>query len=161
MAFSREVTYEIVESPHEAWSWERYEKVVNKEWETLLNHHEKQQEKDFHQFFEKHPCMLPWLYGEIGRGAHGMFPNALISQPVFIKGSSLRLTVIQLQQESNVDLTPLFEIKVFGERAKSITSYFHVEWQGGMTQDFNTVNSLFRIFQEDNPPWRERPPAQA
>ena len=46
-----------------------------------------------------------------------------------------------------------FEIKVFGERAKSITSYFHVEWQGGTTQDFNTVNSLFRIFQEDNPPW--------
>ena len=46
-----------------------------------------------------------------------------------------------------------FEIRVFGEKAEPITNYFHVEWQGGTSQDFNAVNTVFKIYPKDNPPW--------
>lgn len=82
MALLKQRTYEIVKAPSKAWSWGRYKNVLSKKWRNLLNNQHEYQEKDFQEFFELHPCMLPWLYGEIGRGAHGMFPNALITQPV-------------------------------------------------------------------------------
>ena len=75
-------TYNIVSAPAKAWDWHRYERTLAEKWSHLLKNQQNYCERDFEQFFELHPCMLPWLYGEIGRGAHGMFPNALISQPI-------------------------------------------------------------------------------
>lgn len=85
--------------------------MVNEKWAALLNNHEEQQEKDFQQFLERHPCMLPWLYGEIGRGAHGMFPNALISQPVLAGLSSKRPDFMWIASDSGSVYVVMIEIE--------------------------------------------------
>jgi hypothetical protein len=77
-----EKTYKIVKSPYPAMGWEKYKKIILKEWKELLEKIDRVTERDFQHFFESHPCMLPWIYGVFGVGAHGMFPSALISQPV-------------------------------------------------------------------------------
>ena len=46
-----------------------------------------------------------------------------------------------------------FELKVFAENARSISKFFHVEWDGGCTDNFEEVKTRIRIFATDDPPW--------
>ncbi len=66
-------------SRHSAWNWDRYERKIIKEWQSLLDNQKQYKESDFQSFFEKNPCFLPLPFEE---GAHGLFPTAVISQPI-------------------------------------------------------------------------------
>lgn len=72
-------TYRIKKSIHPAWIWDRYEKTIKKEWQFLLDNQSQFKEKDFQVFLERNPSFLPLPFLE---GAHGLFPTAIISQPV-------------------------------------------------------------------------------
>lgn len=74
-------TYQLVTPPEQAMSWSAYEAIINKEWAELLARNDTA-ERDFHSFFERHPCCLPQLYRLFQQGGHGVFPGAVVSQPV-------------------------------------------------------------------------------
>jgi hypothetical protein len=60
--------------------WEAYKHIVLTEWKELLAGLDVP-ESEFQVFFERHPCMLPWIGGLSDIGHHGLFPGAVISQP--------------------------------------------------------------------------------
>lgn len=75
-------TYEIIIPPALPLSWDDYVTIMESEWKTLLEN-DAATERDFQEFFERHPCYLPHMHHIWGgRGGHGPFPCAVISQPV-------------------------------------------------------------------------------
>ena len=46
-----------------------------------------------------------------------------------------------------------FEIKVFAEKVKPCTKYFHVKWVGECTDNLEEVKTKIRVFTENDPPW--------
>jgi hypothetical protein len=76
-----EKTYKIEKATTPAMHWEQYNELVTSEWNKLLSENQASEQK-FHEFFERHPCMLPRVYDIFGRGSNNSWPSALISQPV-------------------------------------------------------------------------------
>lgn len=75
-------TYELVKPPVPAIDWQSYEALVFREWADLLKEQERSpNERQIQQYLERHPCLLPWVEGELGVGHHGCFPAAVITQP--------------------------------------------------------------------------------
>ncbi len=74
-------TYEIEKPNTPALKWEEYKELITSEWKKLLEDNQDDENK-YQEFFERHPCMLPRVYGIFHEGAHGVWPSALISQPV-------------------------------------------------------------------------------
>jgi Shedu protein SduA, C-terminal len=74
-------TYKLVNPPEPSMEWEEYRQIVTHEWKAFWDSRVSD-ERIFQEFFQTHPCMLPWIYGFLRIGGHGMFPNALITQPV-------------------------------------------------------------------------------
>lgn len=77
-----EITYKIEKPTTPAMSREDYFKIIQVEWSDLLAGDKQRDEKTFQGFFEKHPCMLPRVYDVFGGGHNGIWPSALISQPI-------------------------------------------------------------------------------
>jgi hypothetical protein len=80
MSFSLTPTYKIVSPPEAAMKWETYEPIIKNEWTALLARGDTT-ERDFQEFFERHPCCLPQMYPLFQRGGHGPYPGAIVSQP--------------------------------------------------------------------------------
>lgn len=74
-------TYEIVKPPEPAMPWPEYKHRISTDWKSLLESDECDEIK-FQSFLENHPCFLPCVHGAFNEGHHGLFPNAVISQPV-------------------------------------------------------------------------------
>jgi hypothetical protein len=74
-------SYQTVIPPEPAMSWDSYAAIIGQEWQALLTN-AVTGEKDFQEFFERHPSCLPQMYPVFRRGAHGPYPGAIISQPV-------------------------------------------------------------------------------
>ena len=139
-------TYKIVSAPAKAWDWHRYEKILAKKWSYLLNSQHNHCEKHFQEFFELHPCMLPW-YGEIGRGGHGMFPNALISQPILPGLASKTPDFMWITSDSSSVFVVLIEIEdpnkswatKKGQQSAKLTQAINQlkEWQQWFSQPLN------------------------
>lgn len=47
-----------------------------------------------------------------------------------------------------------FELSAFAEKAEPTKKYFHIQWDGGCTENFEEVKKKIRIFSRDNPPWK-------
>jgi hypothetical protein len=73
-------TYRIVDGPTRL-EWGTYEALVRQAWTTLLDSG-CSEEREYQQFLERHPCMVPGPFGLIGTSGHSPFPSAVISQPV-------------------------------------------------------------------------------
>ena len=82
-------TYKIETPPERAMPWLEYERRISKKWIKLLNS-DGCDEKEYQSFFEEYPCFLPYVFGAFQVGHHGLFPNAVISQPI-LTGLSSRL----------------------------------------------------------------------
>ena len=74
-------SYQVVTPPEPAMSWDKYVGIIDSELQALFAN-VSAVEKDFQEFFERHPCCLPQMYPVFKRGAHGPYPGAIISQPV-------------------------------------------------------------------------------
>lgn len=70
------MTYKIVKSPAKAWTWERYEKRILKEWRNLLDNKGNYTERDFQSFLEMNPCFLPSPPNK------GLILSSVITQPL-------------------------------------------------------------------------------
>lgn len=93
------------------YTWERYQKILTNKWKNLLDNYKSKKEGAFQDFFERHPCMLPWTYGIFSRGAHGMFPTALISQPILSGLKSKIPDFMWLARDSSAVYAVLIEIE--------------------------------------------------
>jgi hypothetical protein len=74
-------SYELVSPPEPAMPWPTYESIIQGEWDALLAKDDTT-ERDFQEFFERHPCCLPQMDRLFQRGGHGPYPGAIVSQPV-------------------------------------------------------------------------------
>src|SRR5438552_1960457 len=75
-------SYEVVTPPAPPMVWDDYVATMESEWNALLSSNSVA-ESDFQEFLERHPCYLPQVdhfFG--GRGGHGPYPSAVITQPV-------------------------------------------------------------------------------
>jgi hypothetical protein len=73
-------TYEMVDGPP-AMDWGAYQALVRRAWNALLDSGARD-EREYQQFLERHPCMVPGPFGLIGTSGHSPYPSAIISQPV-------------------------------------------------------------------------------
>ncbi len=79
---------------------------------------------------------------------------------------SFLLNPITMPGDQDIDYSPgefCFELTVFAERAEPARKYFHIQWDGGCTDNFEEVKTRIRIFARDDPPWsirirKETPP---
>jgi hypothetical protein len=67
-----------VQAPEPAMPWAEYKQIVEREWTGVLMPNGPVEERVLQAFLEKHPCMLPI----VGGGHHGLFPSAVVSQPM-------------------------------------------------------------------------------
>jgi hypothetical protein len=76
------VSYKIATSPVQPMAWDDYVATMESEWNALLSN-SSVGERHFQEFFERHPCYLPQINNFFdGRGGHGPYPSAVITQPV-------------------------------------------------------------------------------
>lgn len=79
------MTYEFVEDGPKALSWDAYAPIVQREWRELLDR-DGTGESDFHEFLERHPCMIPGCDAFTGAGGWnnpaGPVNGFVISEPL-------------------------------------------------------------------------------
>ena len=46
-----------------------------------------------------------------------------------------------------------FEVTAFAEGADPAKRYFHIQWDGQCTEDFEEVKSKIRVYSKDRSPW--------
>jgi hypothetical protein len=73
-------TYQMVDGPPPM-AWATYETLVHEAWKALLDSGSSE-EREYQQFLERHPSMVPGPFGLVGTSGHSPFPSAIISQPV-------------------------------------------------------------------------------
>jgi hypothetical protein len=77
MSFTK--TYETACGPPPM-AWDVYQEIIRQAWISLLG--SDVQEREYQDFLERHPCMIPGPFGLIGTSGHSPYPSAVISQPV-------------------------------------------------------------------------------
>lgn len=86
------MTYQFVEDGPKPLSWDEYAPIVRKEWRALLNRDDTT-ESDFHEFLERHPCLIPGcdaFTGAVGwDNPAGSINGFVVSQPL-LPGISIR-----------------------------------------------------------------------
>lgn len=107
MAF--QMTYQIEKAEVPAMEWAEYEALVRAQWQELRS--EEAPEARYQEFLERHPCMLPHVYGEFGLGHHGAFPGAVVTQPTLPGLSSKRPDFLWLCADSQACYAVLIEIE--------------------------------------------------
>ena len=79
------MTYEFVEDGPKALSWDAYARIVQREWRELLDR-DGTGESDFHEFLERHPCIIPGCDAFTGAGGWdnpaGPVNGFVISEPL-------------------------------------------------------------------------------
>ena len=80
MAFE-ERPFTLVTPPESAMSWERYKHLASGELRELLNSGECDERK-YQELLENHPTLVPAGYPAVDAGQNGMFPPAVITQPL-------------------------------------------------------------------------------
>lgn len=74
------INYKEAENPPPPITWEKYEELLIKEWNSLLNSEKQNDENVFQEFLEINSCLLPRPFNSFNRGADIIF-NALFSKP--------------------------------------------------------------------------------
>jgi hypothetical protein len=102
-------TYEIAVPPEPAIRWEVYAAIIEQELQALLAN-PNAKERDYQEFFERHPSCLPQMYPIYQRGAHGPFP-AIVSQPVLPGYSRKMPDFLYITRDSGTVYAVLIEIE--------------------------------------------------
>jgi hypothetical protein len=80
-----DMTYEFMEDGPRPLSWDEYAPIVRREWRELLDR-DGNGESDFHEFLERHPCMIPGCDAFTGAGGWdnpaGSVNGFVISKPL-------------------------------------------------------------------------------
>lgn len=71
---SCERTYQVVTPPARPPSWTQYERIIQMEWDALLNRQPFPSEPEVQAIFERHPSIVPGAFGIIG-GESGHYPR--------------------------------------------------------------------------------------
>lgn len=110
-----EYTYTMATPPEPAWVWRDYERIVRREWQEILS--SDPAEKEMHEFFERHPCMLPGAH-EIAGGESGHSPwfAAVISKPPLPSYGARIPDFMWLANHSLADVPVLIEIEAPGKK---------------------------------------------
>lgn len=62
-------------------TWEQYRDTLSEKWMELLNNYESKEERDYQNFLEQHPCLVPGSSGMLDTSGHAPVLSALFSQP--------------------------------------------------------------------------------
>ncbi|WP_265595945.1 Shedu anti-phage system protein SduA domain-containing protein [Verrucomicrobium sp. BvORR106] len=109
-------------------------------------------EQDFQSFFEDHPCFMPEAYGTFGRGGHGPYPGAIVSQPI-LPGITTRFPdFLYIARDSATVFAVMIEIehprKLWATKSGRSTAEFTqatdqiLEWKAWFSNPLNVA--LFR-----------------
>jgi hypothetical protein len=102
-------TYNLVTPPEPPMPWSDYEARFVGEWNALLS--STCEESAYQTFFEKHPSFLPWIHGTFLVGHHGLFPSAVISQPILSGIASKRPDFLMIASDSECLYAVMIEIE--------------------------------------------------
>jgi len=137
-------------------AWDDYAEIIDAEWQALLLN-ANAVEKDFQEFFERHPCCIPQMYPVFKRGAHGPYPAAIIAQPVLPGFSRKVPDFLYITRDSATVYAVLIEIEhpskpwatVGGQSSAEFTQATNqiADWKSWFSDPLNIVQfrELYRI----------------
>jgi hypothetical protein len=110
MSFER--TYEIERPPAKPLAWTQYDRIIQTEWDALLNRKPPPSEREVQAFLERFPSMVPGAFGVIG-GESGHYPRlcGLVTQRPLPSYDRRIPDFLWLSQDSLTEQPVLVEIE--------------------------------------------------
>lgn len=131
----------VIEKGPKAIEWEKYEYKTMKAYHEMLCN-DSLKEKDYQNFLEKNPSMIPGVYGIRHESGHAPLKNTVITQPrILSKRGELRADFLVISQDSLNIYPTLIEIETPSKK------YFTASGRNQQTSEFTEAITQIREWQ--------------